>query len=468
VHQQIAAEAADCNSQGRAPRTWYSTSNVIPFPKGKRPPESDLTAAINAKVRRDYAALKAACAGRWIIPVTFEHHQRYDFRIVAGIIVGGLQDGCEADDLPQRRRRKLKPYPTYYDLIFAARPIDADGRPLPLSKTARAPTYNDARLAGKVHCRPYQRVDIWRATKDTHERETFRANFPRGRNSQITFAPKAELCPRWYACFHRSGKQKNAAPLTEGQLLSNRAIGLSKSRKQKRRKRTALLEPDHQAELCKRIEAGDVLARNEVIAAYQPMVIRISKEYAAKFDCPVDELVQVANCGTGALGSTPHDGLIYALGKYRQSDGAFPPYAERAIKWALQRYLERRQRSSMATLDKVPVKTSPNDDPTDGDTWKDALPDDLDDIDDFDIDTNRARLTEALDGLGLTARDRLIFESRHGLTGRDAQTLEAIGRDLGVSGERIRQIESRIGVKLAARLDKSFSEQNDNASGGAA
>ena len=48
-------------------------------------------------------------------------------------------------------------------------------------------------------------------------------------------------------------------------------------------------------------------------------------------------------------------------------------------------------------------------------------------------------LTRALDTLA--PRERQVVELRYGLNGREPQTLDAIGRTLAVSRERIRQIE---------------------------
>jgi hypothetical protein len=283
--------------------------------------------------------------------------------------VGGLLDGSKADERPPRRRRKLKPYPTYYDLLCAARPIDADGKPLPLSKAAQAASYCDIRIAGKVYCSPYVRVDIWRATRSAHEREAFRADFARGRDHQITFAPKSKRCPRWYAF---DGNKRQGFSWLQQSAVSNEAIERSDNRRKPRRRRISFLKPEQQEELCKRLEAGDIAARNEIAAAYLPMVIRISKERAKKFNCPINELVQVAICGNGALGTRPYDGVLYSLSKYRQSDGALPPYLK-----------------------------------------------------------------------------------RHGLNGRTGQTLTDIGRDLGISGERVRQVELRIQTMLATVLTQA-------------
>ena len=48
----------------------------------------------------------------------------------------------------------------------------------------------------------------------------------------------------------------------------------------------------------------------------------------------------------------------------------------------------------------------------------------------------------------LNDRERLILISRYGIGGADEQTLEQLGRELGVTKERVRQIESRAQEKL--------------------
>jgi RNA polymerase primary sigma factor len=49
---------------------------------------------------------------------------------------------------------------------------------------------------------------------------------------------------------------------------------------------------------------------------------------------------------------------------------------------------------------------------------------------------------------GLNDRERLVVQRRFGLGGHDPETLETIGKDLGVTRERIRQIESKALAKL--------------------
>ncbi len=52
----------------------------------------------------------------------------------------------------------------------------------------------------------------------------------------------------------------------------------------------------------------------------------------------------------------------------------------------------------------------------------------------------------------LTERQRLVVERRYGLGGRDAATLEDIGLDLGLTRERVRQIQMEALSKLRKRI----------------
>ena len=60
------------------------------------------------------------------------------------------------------------------------------------------------------------------------------------------------------------------------------------------------------------------------------------------------------------------------------------------------------------------------------------------------------RMQEAVKGMlgQLDERERRIIISRFGLGGASEQTLEQLGRELGITKERVRQIESRAQSKL--------------------
>ncbi|GAB4370740.1 MAG: hypothetical protein Kow0062_05700 [Acidobacteriota bacterium] len=59
---------------------------------------------------------------------------------------------------------------------------------------------------------------------------------------------------------------------------------------------------------------------------------------------------------------------------------------------------------------------------------------------------------------GLTERERMILYRRFGLFGNDEMTLEQIGRVVGLSRERVRQLEKEAKAKIRERLRPIASE----------
>ena len=70
--------------------------------------------------------------------------------------------------------------------------------------------------------------------------------------------------------------------------------------------------------------------------------------------------------------------------------------------------------------------------------------------DEHEYESALKRMQEAVKGMlgRLDDRERRIIISRFGLGGASEQTLEQLGRELGITKERVRQIESR-GVRQA-------------------
>ena len=54
----------------------------------------------------------------------------------------------------------------------------------------------------------------------------------------------------------------------------------------------------------------------------------------------------------------------------------------------------------------------------------------------------------------LNERQRTVIERRYGLNGRDVATLEELAREIGVTRERVRQIQSEALDRLRARLKR--------------
>jgi RNA polymerase primary sigma factor len=71
-------------------------------------------------------------------------------------------------------------------------------------------------------------------------------------------------------------------------------------------------------------------------------------------------------------------------------------------------------------------------------------------IDEHEYESAQRRMQEAVKGMlgRLDDRERRIIISRFGINGANEQTLEQLGRELGITKERVRQIESRAQDKL--------------------
>ena len=70
--------------------------------------------------------------------------------------------------------------------------------------------------------------------------------------------------------------------------------------------------------------------------------------------------------------------------------------------------------------------------------------------DEHEYESSQKRMQEAVKGMlgRLDDRERRIIVSRYGLNGASEKTLEQLGRELGITKERVRQIESRAQDKL--------------------
>jgi RNA polymerase primary sigma factor len=248
-----------------------------------------------------------------------------------------------------------------------------------------------------------------------------------------------------------------------------------------------LLTADQEVYLSKRIERGDRAAKTRMIEANLRLVVFIAKRYPHP-NLSLADLVQ-----EGAIG------LIRAVERFNYRQGyRFSTYATWWIRQAITQAianartiripvhiierLNKVQRTERQLLQRLGREPRPDEIATElemtieevrailrmaqplvslakpvGQDDESELVDFVadDSVEDMDETVGRALVREALERAlaQLSERDRIVIELRFGLTAKRPCTLKEAGRVLGLTAERIRQIQSTTLETLAARAD---------------
>jgi RNA polymerase primary sigma factor len=259
-----------------------------------------------------------------------------------------------------------------------------------------------------------------------------------------------------------------------------------------------LLTPEQEIKLAHQIRRGDQRARTEMLSANLRLVVKIARDYV-NLGLPLLDLISEGNIG-----------LMKAVERFDPTKGSkLSTYASWWIRQSIKRALANQTKtirlpihlvekigkirrvssqmmeelgreptdeelaeeiglplSKISALKCAALRPASLDEPIqDGESFRYGdIVSDLESENPFETLRDKD-LFEEIEGMleVLDHRERIIINMRFGLDGQDPKTLEEIGEDLGVTRERIRQLQNNALARLRGALRRREDSRFDTA-----
>ena len=189
---------------------------------------------------------------------------------------------------------------------------------------------------------------------------------------------------------------------------------------------------------------GDLDAQNEILTSNLRFVFNIASRYKGQ-GAAISDLISEGNLG-----------LVKAIQKFDpERDVKFISYAVWWVRNSMQEFIKKRQACLNFEKDEdtLNIPLTSNKIPDTEDEWverKDAMLSDEEDEAKRELHKNQRKIVNELLGI-LEGREKYIVEQYYGI-GCKEKNLEEIGRELGITKERVRQIKLSCLNKLRSNI----------------
>lgn len=210
-------------------------------------------------------------------------------------------------------------------------------------------------------------------------------------------------------------------------------------------KRYKPISREKEKELLIKAKNGDLKAQNEILTSNLRFVFNIASRYKGN-GAAISDLISEGNLG-----------LVKAIQKFDTSkDVKFISYAIWWIRNAMQEFIKKRQ-ASLNIEKEEEVLNKPlfsKGIPDSEDEWierRDVVLSDEEDEEKRELHKNQRKVIDTLMSK-LCGREKVIIEKYYGIYGNKSKNLEELGKELGITKERVRQIKEQGLRKLRSEI----------------